>query len=380
MAVPAPQALFAGLGREPDVEAPDLVAVDATDRLLLDTAADLIPACGPGELAVVDDSYGALTLGAVALHGAVDVRVSQDLLVGERALARNAARIGRAGDYRTLPLGPELAGGVRLALVKAPKSLDALREIAEVLAAGAAGDVTVLVGGRVKHMTHAMNDVLRDSFAEVRATLARQKSRVLVARGPRPGVPSFPRCQAHPDLGLTVCAHGAAFAGQKVDLGTRALLRELDRMAPGAGTALDLGCGTGVLAAALARTRPGLSVLATDQSAAACASARATAAASGLADRIEVLRDDAAAGVAERSVDLVVCNPPFHVGTAVVATAAERLFAGAARVLRPGGELWTVFNSPLPHPAALRRLVGPTRVVARDRRFTVTVSTRDRAG
>jgi 16S rRNA (guanine1207-N2)-methyltransferase len=35
-----------------------------------------------------------------------------------------------------------------------------------------------------------------------------------------------------------------------------------------------------------------------------------------------------------------------------------------------------VFNSPLPHPAALRRLVGPTRVVARDRRFSVAVSTR----
>ena len=35
----------------------------------------------------------------------------------------------------------------------------------------------------------------------------------------------------------------------------------------------------------------------------------------------------------------------------------------------------TVFNSPLPHPAALRRLVGPTRVVDRDRRFSVAVST-----
>ena len=64
--------------RDPDVEAPELVAVDATDRLLLDTAAGLIAACGPGEVAVVDDGYGALTLGAVALHGAQDVRVAQD--------------------------------------------------------------------------------------------------------------------------------------------------------------------------------------------------------------------------------------------------------------------------------------------------------------
>jgi 16S rRNA (guanine1207-N2)-methyltransferase len=364
------------LRREPDVEAPDLVAVDATDRLLLDEAADLLAAAGPGAVAVVDDSYGALTLGAVAA-GARDVRVHQDLLVGELALGRNAERTGLTGTYRSLPLDPGLADGVRLVLGKAPKSLDALRELTEVVASSAAPDVTLLVGGRVKHMTHAMNDVLGLGFTDVHATLARQKSRVLVARGPRPGVTSsFPRRQEHPDLGLTVCAHGAAFAGTKVDAGTRALLAALPRMAPDARTALDLGCGTGVLATALALARPELTVLASDQSAAAVASAAETAAANGLADRVRVVQDDAASTVSDASVDLVVCNPPFHVGAAVVTGAADRLFAAAGRVLRPGGELWCVYNNRLPHRAALRRLVGPTQVAASDRRFTVTVSTR----
>jgi 16S rRNA (guanine1207-N2)-methyltransferase len=334
--VTVPAELFRQLRRDPDVEAPDLVAVDATDRLLLDTAADALAGCRPGEVAVVDDSYGALTLGAVALHGAEGVRVHQDLLVAEEALRRNAARTGVQG-FRSVPLGPDLADGARVVLVKAPKALEALREIAEVLAAGVAPDATVLVGGRVKHMTLAMNDVLRESFDDVSATLARQKSRVLVARGPMPHPPSFPRCQEHPDLRLTVCAHGAAFAGPKIDIGTRALLGVLDEMAPDAGTALDLGCGTGVLATALARARPDLAVLAVDQSAAAVASAGATAAANGLAERITVRRDDAAASVADGSVDLVVCNPPFHLGAAVVSAAADRLFTAAGRVLRPGG-------------------------------------------
>src|SRR5687768_15979832 len=226
--------IFGRLRREPDVEAPDLVAVDATDRLLLDEAAATLALCGPGEVAVVDDAYGALTLGAVALHGATDVRVHQDLLVGELALARNAERTGLSGTYRSLPLGPELPDGARLVLVKAPKSLDALREIAEVVASSAAPDVTVLVGGRVKHMTHAMNDVLRECFTDVSAGLARQKSRVLTARGPRAVAPSFPRCETHPDLGLTLCAHGAAFAGTRIDIGTRALLAVLDQAMPGA--------------------------------------------------------------------------------------------------------------------------------------------------
>jgi 16S rRNA (guanine1207-N2)-methyltransferase len=326
---------------------------------------------------VVDDAYGALTLGAVALHAGRDVRVHQDLLVGELALAANAERAGLSGSYRSLPLDGALFAGARVVLAKAPKALDALRELTELAAAAAGPDVTVLVGGRVKHMTHTMNDVLRSGFSEVSATLARQKSRVLVARGPRPGTPvTFPRCRRDEASGLTVCAHGAAFAGSRVDAGTGALLRALPDMAPDAATALDLGCGTGVLAAALAAARPGLAVLATDQSAAAVASAIATAAGNGLADRVRVTREDAAAGVSDGSVDLVVCNPPFHVGTSVVTGAADRLFAAAARVLRPGGELWTVYNNRLPHRDALRRLVGPTRVGGAGRQFTVTVSTR----
>jgi 16S rRNA (guanine1207-N2)-methyltransferase len=80
--------------------------------------------------------------------------------------------------------------------------------------------------------------------------------------------------------------------------------------------------------------------------------------------------------VPEAAVDLVVCNPPFHLGAAVVTAAADRLFAGAARVLRPGGELWTVYNSALHYRPVLQRMVGPTRVAGRTPKFTVTVSAR----
>jgi 16S rRNA (guanine1207-N2)-methyltransferase len=53
------------------------------------------------------------------------------------------------------------------------------------------------------------------------------------------------------------------------------------------------------------------------------------------------------------------------------------LFAAAARVLRPGGELWTVYNSALRYRPVLTRAVGPTRLAAQDPKFTVTVSRRN---
>jgi 16S rRNA (guanine1207-N2)-methyltransferase len=147
-------------------------------------------------------------------------------------------------------------------------------------------------------------------------------------------------------------------------------------MAPDAATVVDLGCGTGVLAAALAHRRPGLRVTAADSSAAAVASAAATAEANGLGDRIAVVRDDAGASLPPGSADLVVCNPPFHIGAAVVPALAARLFRGAARALRPGGELWTVYNTALDHRTALSRIVGSTRFASRTPKFTVAVSTR----
>jgi len=368
------------LRRYPDVEAPNLFASDASDRLILDEAAAAIAGAPAGGVAVVGDRYGALTLGAAALHGATAIRTHQDALIGERALAANADRLGHSAVYTAHGLDDALVSGARVVLLQLPRSLDELDEIAGVVATYADPRVELFAGGRVKHMSRSMNDVLGRWFGVVEAGLARQKSRLLAACEPRPAdrrpAARRPASEQHADLGLTVCAHGGAFAGTSVDIGTRFLLESADRMAPAAASAVDLGCGTGVLAVALARARPALQVTATDDSASAVASARATAVANDVADRVTVIRDDAASSLAEGCTDLVVLNPPFHVGATVHSGVALRLFADAARVLRPGGELWTVWNSHLLYRPVLERIVGPTRQIARNTKFTVTVSTK----
>jgi 16S rRNA (guanine1207-N2)-methyltransferase len=94
---------FQVLQRFPDVEADNLVAVDATDRLVLAGAGAAVQAARAGRVVVVGDRYGAMTLGAIALHGAQDVRVHQDPITGEQALAHNATRVGLTNGYRQLP-------------------------------------------------------------------------------------------------------------------------------------------------------------------------------------------------------------------------------------------------------------------------------------
>jgi 16S rRNA (guanine1207-N2)-methyltransferase len=256
-----------------------------------------------------------------------------------------------------------------------PRTLAELEEAADAVARYAEPDVVLLAGGRIKHMSLGMNDVLARCFEDVEPQLARQKSRVLVARTPkvRTGPLPYPIVEENAELGITVCSHGAVFSGTKLDIGTRFLLTFLPKMAS-ASHAVDLGCGTGILAAMYARSHPDAQVTATDRSAAAVASATCTAQANGLSGRIRVLQDDAMESLPEASAGLILLNPPFHLGASVHAGAGIKLFEAAARVLEPGGELWTVFNSHLPYLPALERLVGRTSVQGRNTKFTVARS------
>lgn len=369
---------FAGLSRHPDVEAPNLFASDAADRLILDEAAGALS--GARRIVVIGDDYGALTVGAAALHGARGMRTHQDGVSGVRALAANAERFGLGDAYTSHDLDGDLLSDADLVLLRLPRSLDALDEITDAIARWASPDVAVYAGGMVKHMTVAMNDVLLARFGRVDVTHARQKARVLIASDvtsdAAPADPRWPRVTRDPATGLEIVAHAAAFAGAGIDIGTRFLLSHLDEARPEASEAIDLGCGTGVLATSLARARPRIRVLATDQSAAAVASARLTAQANGVADRVAVVRDDALSAVPDASAELIVLNPPFHIGATVHAGIALKLFADAGRVLAPGGELWCVWNSHLRYRADLERLVGPTRQIARNATFTITASRR----
>ncbi len=327
-------------------------ALDAADRLILDEAAPLLA----GAVVVV---IGGPALAAAARElGAAEVRVSND------------------EDATSATLEPALFAGATVVLLRLPKSLAALEHVAHVIAGGAPANVVVVSGGRLKYMTVGMNDVLRGSFGRLDVSLARQKSRVLTAREPLTTEGSDASRKHDADLDLWVAAVGGVFAGPSVDIGTRTLLSVFGRL-PQYASAIDLGCGTGILAVALKRRRPSARVIASDLSAEAVQSARETALANDV--DIEVVRDDLLSAQPDASADLILLNPPFHDGGALSTDTALAMFAEAGRVLRPGGQLWTVFNSNLGYGKALERTVGPTTQVTHNAKFTVTASTKGSA-
>lgn len=328
---------------------------DAADRLILDEAAAMLPGAN------------VLVIGSLALLGAAR-SAGAAIVLGWFDSALDAEQAVALGfEVRTTAMD------VDVVLMRLPKSLRELDSIARAIAATAKKSVVVFAGGRLKYMTPRMNDVLSASFDRVDVSLARQKSRVLSARGPRPVVVPEPTLIRVEELDLVVGSVGGVFASEALDLGTRALVAEFDGL-PEYERAIDLGSGTGILAAQLKRRRPAATVVASDLSADAVASARSTMLANGL--DVEVVQETALAGQSDASADLIVLNPPFHDGGPISTNLAAPLFAAAARVLKPGAQLWTVFNSSLGYRSELDRVVGPTRQVSRTAKFTVTASVR----
>lgn len=376
--------LFLQLSREPDFDTEELQAHDSADALILETSAEAVRGAAPGEVVVIGDRHGALTLGAAGVLGAQQIRTHQDPLLGERALARNAARTGLESSYTSHPLGEGLLAGARVVLMQLPRGLDALEEMAWAIARYADPAVRVFAGGRVKHMTLAQNEVLARYFGEVTAGLGKRKARVLSASEPLSvAESSFPKWGVDRELSFKLAACGATFGGPKLDHGSRLLLATLQADPPPASSdlpaprrILDLGCGNGVLAVAAALQWPDAEIIATDQSAAAVRATQLTAEAAGVSDRIAIHRADATEAVPNGWADLVLLNPPFHTGSTVHAGLAHRLIRDCARVLAPRGELRLVFNSHLAYRPLVAQAIGDTYQLARDRTFTVLAAQR----
>jgi 16S rRNA (guanine1207-N2)-methyltransferase len=137
-----------------------------------------------------------------------------------------------------------------------------------------------------------------------------------------------------PDLHLALATDAGVFSPTRLDAGTRLLLEAAPPPPPG-GNLLDLGCGYGPLALALAIRSPGATVWATDVNARALELCQRNAADAGL-DRVRCVPPDDPAMAA--TFELIWSNPPIRIGKAAL---HELLAAWLAR-LAPGGAAFLV--------------------------------------
>lgn len=381
-----PRGSFALAPRHDHPKAPR--AWDAADELLLaalsggapaHVAEDLTDLLGDDDLAghppvIAEERHGALT----AAWRPPPSKVVVDSWSSERAARTNLVANGGSPDETgwTTPLAPPTQP-VPLLVVRPGRDNARLALLLEQLAPLLDPDALVVGTSMVQHLHTSTLEVFESAIGPTRTTRAHRRARLIVARpasGARATAAKDPQPSTFTVDGLSVVGWPGVFGSGRLDAGTALLLATLAEPI-GARHAVDLGCGTGVLAAALARHDPDVKVLAVDDSATAVDAARRTAAANGFGSQVRAVQGDAFSlregSVPDGSVDLVLSNPPSHDDRAESDEIAWRFMVESRRALRRGGELRVVAHRQLGHHTRVRRVFGNCEVVASDRRFVV---------
>lgn len=355
--------------RQPEQQNEPLQAFDAADEYLLAYLAEQQLAATTRVL-VLNDGFGAL---AASLAGKVEVISSSDSFLALQALEKNLLRNGQPFDaVPTLPASEPLTGPFDRVLIKVPKTLALLEEQLIRLQGQLAPDAQVIAGAMVKHLPRAAGDLLERYIGPVQASLAVKKARLLIAT-PETKVPAlspYPTRYWLDEPKIELLNHANVFCREGLDIGTRAFLPHLPKNL-GTARVADLGCGNGVLAIASALQNPEARYTLVDESYMAVQSAAENWRAA-LGEREVTLRaGDGLAGQEAQSLDVVLCNPPFHQQQVVGDFLAWRMFQQAREALVVGGALYIVGNRHLGYHSKLARLFRGVEQVAATPKFVI---------
>lgn len=355
--------------RQPEQQNEPLQAFDAADEYLLTHLAEQQPAADTRVL-VLNDSFGAL---AASLAGKVRVTSSGDSFLAFQGLEKNLIRNGQAFDaVPKVPASETFAGPFDRVLIRVPKTLALLEEQLIRLQGQLAPGAQVIAAAMVKHLPRAAGDLLERYIGPVQASLAVKKARLLIAtaEAKAPAASPYPTRYRLDAPAIELLNHANVFCREGLDIGTRAFLPHLPKNL-GAARVADLGCGNGVLAIASALQNPEAQYTLVDESFMAVQSAAENWRAA-LGDRDVIVRaDDGLAGQEPQTLDVVLCNPPFHQQQVVGDFLAWRMFQQAREALVVGGALYIVGNRHLGYHSKLARLFRGVEQVAATPKFVI---------
>jgi len=343
-------------------------AYNAADMLLV-SAANASGISGEHTF-VINDEFGAL---CVALQpGMLWTDSSLACISIEQNLSRNKLEPVETLWSTASPAHQVAAGLCQLIIIRAPKQLAYFEHLLSQLSQLLPPHAQVMVAGMDKHLSPKTAQLLETYIGPTQRHRGERKARLFSAvmgeQHPPPysGIGEY-YCE---ELQAKLISLPNVFAREKIDIGSRFLIEQLDKLAP-VKRLIDLACGNGIIG--LSAMSRGLckELVFCDESAMALASAQRNAQALLFEPAIYFQHGDGLLSYQGEKAELILCNPPFHLNHRVDEVVGRRLLGQAASALVPGGSLCLVANRHLNYSPTLKRHFKRVEKLAQNSKFIV---------
>ena len=358
------------LQRLPQRKHEKLRAWDAADEYLLQYLSENCNLSSATRILIVNDSFGAL---AVALHRFNPVAISDSYLSRQATLLNFAAndlpedciQLRNSLDWPEQQLD--------LVLIKVPKTLALLEQQLIQLQPLLTAETKIIAAGMVKAMPASVWKLMERYLGPTKPSLAKKKARLIfislntqIAWSANP----YPVYYQLENTGFRICNHANVFSRESLDIGTRFLLQHLPKNTH-AKDIVDLGCGNGIVGLMLADYYRESHLYFVDESYMAVASAKETFRLAFEHRQADFCVTDGLTEFETESMDLIVCNPPFHQQNTVGNQIALSMFKQSQRVLRKGGKLWVIGNRHLAYHIDLKKIFKEYNEIASNAKFVI---------
>jgi 23S rRNA (guanine1835-N2)-methyltransferase len=338
-------------------------AWDSADELILN---HLSPLQLEGKkILILNDAFGALSC---SLEG-YDITSYTDSYLSFKGIQINS-------ENRIHPITQigSFSGPYDLVLIKIPKNMSFFEDLLCHLSHHLRPDAKIICGYKIKHQAKASFDLLNQYIGETTTSLAQKKARLIFANFQKTAVHSPYPLQIHiENFEKRFLNHSNLFSREKLDMGTRFLLEHLPK--GDHPVILDLGCANGVVGIAAKRLNPSAKLIFSDESQMSIQSAMSNYAAF-FSDKADFYWTHCFENQPSESVNLVLCNPPFHQGHTLGDSVATQMFLDSHRALVRGGTLQVIGNSHLPYPSLLKRIFGNSQIIATHQKFIIVCATK----
>lgn len=350
-----------------------LQAWDAADEYILNYLAQEALTNSKKNILIFNDNFGALSCN-LTNHKLYCVN---DSFLSHQGIAHNLEQNALSvSDVTFLNSLDELPKNIDLVLYKIPKSKGLLCQQLSNIKQQLQDNIVFIAADRAKEIHSSTLKTFEQYLGTTKTSLAVKKARLVFSQLDNKYATSatFPTSWPLEGTDFTLHNHANVYAREKLDIGARYFMKNLPKIAASS-KVVDLGCGNGVIGLHVLSKQPEAHVHFIDESYMAIASAKLNISENlpQVVDQCQFQVNDCLTSIEGGSVDLILCNPPFHQQTATTDHIAWQMFKDSHRVLKKGGELRIIGNRQLGYHIKLKRIFGNETLIASNEKF-VTIS------